>query len=211
MKTYIWFFPTRVFHWFLAIGFVFAWFSGDFEYLRNLHYAFGAYVGVLLFLRLLYGFFGPVHSRFSDFPVGLKQQRDYLHSFTGKIKDYAGHNPVASVVMILIILAGTASAITGYLYYSALIKAGGAVTELPIGKVHHVLSTLFLILVGFHLLGLIVDTLARKDSGNLRSIFTGYKSIEAKEGKLNLFQKVFAVIWLLLPFLFFYLAYHLPV
>ena len=211
MKTQIWLLPTRIFHWFLAIGFALAWFSGDFEYIRNLHYAFGAFVGALLFLRMLYGLFGPAYSRFSDFPVGIRQQLEYLRSFAGKIKEYAGHNPVASVVMIFILLAGTGSAVTGYLYYSALVKAGGAVTSLPIGNVHHVFSVFFLILVGFHLVGIVTDTLVRKDAGNLRSIFTGYKSVPVAEVKLTLFQKVFAVLWLVLPFLFFYLAYRLPV
>lgn len=210
MRTYIWSLPTRVFHWLLAIGFVFAWFSGDFEYLRNLHYAFGAYVGVLLFLRLLYGFFGPRHSRFADFPMGLKHQAEYLWSISGKVKDYAGHNPVASVVMILIVLSGTGAALTGFFYYNALIRLDGEVMKLFIGDLHHVLSLIFLILVGLHLAGLIWDALIRKDSGNLRSMFTGYKQIQAEDGELTIFQKIFAVFWMVLPVYFFYLAWRLP-
>jgi cytochrome b len=211
MRTYIWSLPTRAFHWFLAFGFVFAWFSGDFEYLRNLHYAFGAYVGVLLFLRLLYGFIGPRHSRFSDFPIGLKHQSEYLWSITGKVKDYAGHNPLASVIMILIILTGIVAAVTGYIYYTSLVKLAGELKELRIGSLHHIFSTLFLILVMLHLAGVIADVVLRKDAGNFRSMFTGYKPLKAEEGELNLSQKIFALVWMLLPFFFFYLAFLLPV
>jgi cytochrome b len=211
MKTYIWFLPTRVFHWLLAFGFVFAWFSGDFQYIRNLHYAFGAYVGVLLLLRFPYGFFGPAYSRFADFPMGLKHQKEYLLSMKGRAKEYAGHNPVAAVIMLLMIVVGVATALTGYFYYTALVRLNGAVAEIPAGKWHHIGSTVFMALVLLHLVGLFADAIKRKHAGNLRSMITGYKPLEAKEGKMTGFQMLYAVVWMLLPFLFFYLAYRLPV
>lgn len=210
MKSYIWSFPTRAFHWLLAFGFVLAWFSGDFEYFRNLHYAFGAYAGALLLLRFLYGFFGPAYSRFSDFPMGWKHQKEYLLSLKGRAKEYAGHNPVASLIMLLMILSGVAAAISGYIYYSALAKSAGSTVELPSGSWHHLCSKVFLILVLVHLAGLVADTLKRRHTGNLRSMFTGYKPLEAEAGEMTTFQRVYAVIWMLLPFLFFYLAYRLP-
>ncbi len=203
--------PTRVFHWLLAFGFLFAWFSGDFEYIRNLHYAFGAYVGVLLLLRIPYGFFGPAYSRFSDFPLGWKHQIEYLRSMRGRPKDYAGHNPAASWIMVLMMLSGVAAAISGFIYYNALARSAGNAVGLPSGSWHHLSSKVFLILVLVHLAGIFADAAKRKHAGNLRSMFTGYKPLEAPEGEMTLFQKVFALVWLLLPFLFFYLAYHLPV
>jgi hypothetical protein len=42
-------------------------------------------------------------------------------------------------------------------------------------------------------------------------MFTGYKPLKAEEGELNLSQKIFALVWMLLPFFFFYLAFLLPV
>lgn len=210
MKTTVWTLPTRAFHWFLAFGFLFAWFSGDFEYFQNLHYAFGAYVGMLLFLRILFGIVGPRYSRFSDFPIGWKQQVMYIRSISGRIKEYAGHNPVASVIMILMILSGIAAALSGYFYYTALVRLSGEMKELPVGNLHHFFSTLFLILVGLHLAGLVADTLLRRDAGNLRSMFSGNKPLQAENADLSLVHKLFALVWLVLPFYFFYLAYHLP-
>jgi cytochrome b len=134
-----------------------------------------------------------------------------LWSITGKVKDYAGHNPLASVIMILIILTGIVAAVTGYIYYTSLVKLAGELKELRIGSLHHIFSTLFLILVILHLAGVIADVVLRKDAGNFRSMFTGYKPLKAEEGELNLSQKIFALVWMLLPFFFFYLAFLLPV
>ena len=106
MKSYIWTLPTRLFHWLLAIGFVIAYLLPDFKDFRSYHFAFGAFVGVLLFLRLLLGLFGPKYSHFRDFPIGIGCQFEFMQTFFSKTKVYAGHNPVASLVMLLIFLLG---------------------------------------------------------------------------------------------------------
>ncbi|MEI6697231.1 MAG: cytochrome b/b6 domain-containing protein [Bacteroidota bacterium] len=212
MRTYIWTFPTRIFHWLLAISFTTAFILGDFDNLENFHFAFGAFVGILLFFRLLFGVFGPIYSKFTDFPIGWKSQKEFITTYFSKSKIYAGHNPAASVIMLFILLVGFICSISGYLLYAnknEIFSIG--INEDFLKESHEVVANLFLVLVGIHLLGIISDVLFHYKTGSLQSIFTGYKNIETKSAKLNGFHKVFIVLWLIIPFYFFYLAYGLKI
>lgn len=212
MRTYIWTLPTRIFHWLLAIGFTTAYILGDLDNFKNLHFAFGAFVGALIIFRLLFGLFGPTYSNFKDFPVGLKNQIEFIKTYFSKTKIYAGHNPSASVIMILILLTGLICGISGYLSYGTenkILNIG--INEEFLGESHEVLANLFLILIGIHLLGIVGDILFHGKTGTFQSIFTGYKNTETKNAKLNNFHKAYIFLWLIVPFYIFYLAYGLPV
>lgn len=212
MKTYIWTLPTRIFHWLLAIGFTAAYILSDVDNYENLHFAFGAFVGTLVFFRLLFGLFGPTYSNFKDFPIGLTNQVEFIKSYFSKTKTYAGHNPSASIVMILILLTGLFCSISGFFLYATennLLNVG--FSEDFFEEAHEILANLFLILIGIHILGVIGDTIFHGKTGTLQSIFTGYKNVNTDNAKLNNFQKSFIFLWFLVPFYFFYLAYVLPV
>jgi cytochrome b len=207
MKTYIWGLPTRLFHWLLAIGFAAAYLLADADNLKNLHFAFGAFTGTLLFFRLLFGFFGPKYSRFSDFPMGIKNQIEFAKTFFAKTKEYAGHNPAASVVMLLIILVGILCSFSGYLIYSTENKIFSLGFDPDfLEEAHEVLANIFLILVGMHLLGILADTLFHSKTGTLKSMFTGYKNVQAENVRLNSFQKIFGFLWLIIPVVMFIYA-----
>lgn len=212
MKTYIWTAPTRIFHWLLAVGFTVAFILGDFDNLSNLHFAFGAFVGVLLLFRVLFGLFGPTYSAFKDFPIGMKSQREFINSFFSKGKTFAGHNPAASVIMLSIFFVGIICSMSGYFLYANennVLNIG--MNEDALEDLHEITANLFLILVVIHLLGVLAESFFHKKTGTLQSIFTGYKNIESKSAKLNGFHKIFMVLWLIVPFYASYLAYSLPV
>ncbi|MFZ4741578.1 MAG: cytochrome b/b6 domain-containing protein [Bacteroidales bacterium] len=211
MRTYIWTFPTRIFHWLLAIGFVTSYILGNYENYENLHFAFGAFVVILLIFRLLFGIFGPTYSNFKDFPINLKSQKEFITSYFSKTKIYAGHNPAASIIMLLILIVGLICGISGYLLYSANNGLSIGINEDILEESHEVLANLFLILAGIHLLGILADALFHGKTGTLQSIFTGYKNIESKSARLNGFHKVFIILWLIIPFYAFYLAYGLQI
>ncbi|MEI8049468.1 MAG: cytochrome b/b6 domain-containing protein [Bacteroidota bacterium] len=212
MRTYIWTLPTRIFHWLLAIGFTSAYILGDIDNFSNLHFAFGAFVGALIIFRLLFGLFGPAYSRFKDFPVGLKKQIEFFRTYFLNTKFYAGHNPTASVVMLLILLNGLICGISGYLLYateSNVLNIG--INEEFLKESHEVFANVFLVLIGLHLLGIIGETLFHGKTGTLQSIFTGYKNIDTQNATLNNYQKAYIILWFIVPFYFFYLAYGLQI
>jgi cytochrome b len=212
MKNYIWTIPTRLFHWLLAISFAAAYILGESDELKNLHFAFGVFVGVLIFFRLLYGLFGPKYSHFRDFPIGLKKQTEFIKTFFSNTKHYAGHNPLASLVMLGIFIVGFACSISGFLIYATEnntlnINLGDDFLE----GAHEITANLFLALVFIHLIGIIADVIFHGKNGTMRSIFSGYKNIESENVKLNISQKFFSILWFIIPFIFFYWAYGLQI
>ena len=81
----VWDLFVRVFHWTVAIGFFVAYFTEDGPI--TLHVWAGYLVGALVVLRVVWGFLGPQHARFSDFvwPAGvvLRYLRDLARSAAG--------------------------------------------------------------------------------------------------------------------------------
>ncbi len=212
MRTYIWTIPTRVFHWLLAIGFATTYILGEFDDLGNLHFAFGAFVGTLIFFRLIFGLVGPRYSNFKDFQIGFNNQRTFISTYFLKEEKYAGHNPAASVIMLSILLVGIFCSISGYLLYANENTAFNVgINEDFLEESHGVLAITFLVLVIIHLSGILADTIFHSKTGTILSIFTGYKNIEAENTRLNVFHKTFALLWLIIPFFLFYFAYGLPV
>ena len=209
MKTLIWTLPTRIFHWLLALGFTTTYILGDFEENMNFHFAFGAFVGVLILFRILFGLIGPKYSNFRDFPIGLNHQKAFVKSYFSK-NTYVGHNPFGSLVMLSILLIGLLCGISGYLLTvgpNNILNIIGN-NEL-LEEIHEVLANVFLGLVIMHLLGVLLDAVFHWKTGTLISIFNGYKNVEVENVKLNIFQKAFSVLWFIIPFIFFYLAFGL--
>ncbi|MBG0782356.1 MAG: cytochrome b/b6 domain-containing protein [Bacteroidales bacterium] len=212
MKSYIWTLPTRVFHWSLAIAFTTTYILGDFDKFENLHFAFGAFVGSLILFRIIFGIIGPKYSNFKDFPIGLKHQKGFIKDYFSKAKNYAGHNPTAAVVMLLIFIIGLICSISGYLLYATennVLSLG--IQDDSLKEVHEVLANTFLILVIAHLLGILGDIMFHKKTGTFQSIFTGHKNIEASNAKLNTFHKIYVLFWFIVPLYLFFLAYNLPI
>jgi len=212
MKTYIWTLPSRVSHWLMAFGFAIAYILSDFESFQNYHFAFGILVGFLAFFRLLFGFFGPKYSHFRDFPIGFKNQIEFAKTFFTNSKVYAGHNPAASMIMIGIFITAIVTSISGYLLYgteNAVFNLGYKAHFFK--EIHEVAANIFLVLVILHLLGTIADTVFHSKNGTLKSIFTGYKSVDAENAQLSSAHKIFSILWFIVPFIFFYLAYNFPI
>ncbi len=99
---------VRLFHWSLVIGFFVAWLSG--EELARTHLLAGYVVTGLLVFRLVWGFVGTRHARFSDFLYPPAEIIAYLKSLvSGSPRRYLGHNPAggAMILLLLVSLSGT--------------------------------------------------------------------------------------------------------
>ena len=80
---------VRVFHWSVAVGFFIAYFTEDDAML--LHVWAGYVVGAL---RVLWGFIGPQHARFSDFIYSPFTGWKYLAALVAfRGKRHLGHSP----------------------------------------------------------------------------------------------------------------------
>ncbi len=93
---------VRIGHWLLVGGVLTAYASGD--DFQDIHIIAGYTVAGVVVFRLVWGFIGTKHARFSDFVRSPKTVFDYLGSLLkGRGKRYIGHNP-AGAAMILALL-----------------------------------------------------------------------------------------------------------
>jgi len=110
IEVHVWDLFVRIFHWSLVAAFLIAYFIEAEDETVAIHVWAGYAVGGLVFLRILWGFTGPKHARFSDFLFGpFAAIRYLLDSFRGRAKRYLGHSPAGAwmVFMLLIGLSGT--------------------------------------------------------------------------------------------------------
>lgn len=218
MKTYIWTLPTRLFHWLLAISFAAAYLLGGEENYLSLHAALGSLIGALIVFRILQGFTGPRYARFRDFPVSPASIRSFITNMKQSKATHPGHNPLASVIMLCIMLAALVSACSGMLILASGETGIFGFRMTPgfdkdvFEEFHEIVTTVFLVLVGIHLTGILADTLFHRANGTILSIFTGYKNVSAQNARLTSAQKVFSVLWLAVPLaIFAYVLLYQPV
>lgn len=126
---------VRVFHWTLAVGFFVAYFSEDVLWL---HVWTGYLIGVLILMRIVWGFIGPQHARFSDFAFSPKSVLAYLADLVRfKAIRHLGHSP-AGAVMVWALLAGVLAIVgSGLVLHALEDDAGplaGFVSILPTGE-----------------------------------------------------------------------------
>lgn len=124
---------VRVFHWSVALAFFVAYVSDD-DWL-TIHVWAGYTIGVLVVLRIVWGFVGPKHARFSDFVTGpWTAWRYLLDLFAFRARRHLGHSP-AGGIMVLLLLAGLLATVWSGLELHAIENNAGplAATTTPVG------------------------------------------------------------------------------
>lgn len=153
----LWDLPTRLFHWLIVICVCVSWWSGeqgDFDW----HSWSGYTVIVLVLFRLIWGFIGSQHSRFSDFLRGPTTVRDYLR---GNSVGSPGHNPLGGwsvLVLLSLLLIQAVSGLfnsddvmfQGPFYYAA----SGQLRD-NMGVIHEFVFYVLLGFIALHLLAVI--------------------------------------------------------
>jgi cytochrome b len=172
---------VRVAHWLLVAGFFLAYFTED--DLLTAHVWAGYLVGVIVLLRVVWGFVGPEYARFSSFVCGPGKAVGYLVGLLRRrAARYLGHSPAggAMVILLLICLAATVwSGLTVYAYDQgagplARIFAQGGAEEEFWEELHELLANFTLVLVGLHIAGVALASFAHREN-LVRAMLSGYK------------------------------------
>lgn len=116
-EVQVWDLGVRIFHWSLVALFTFAYLSGD--ELETLHAWSGYAIIALLVFRIIWGFVGSRHARFTDFIRGPKEVIGYLKSMkAGHPKRYLGHNPAGGAMVLLLLIGLSLVSYTGLKVYA---------------------------------------------------------------------------------------------
>lgn len=195
---------VRIGHWMLVIAFFTAYLSGDDFF--SIHKWAGYVVAAYLLIRIIWGLVGTRHARFTDFVHGPGAVFGYLRGLmSGKVREYAGHNPAGGAMVIALLFSLLVTASSGMALYAVEENAGplaGIVTEetfAPLASafaehedehgareesgaedllegVHKTFVYITLTLIGLHLAGVIASSLVHRE--NLaRAMVTGRKRV----------------------------------
>ena len=159
---------VRAFHWSLVGLFVVAYATA--EDADGLHRFAGYCIAALLALRVVWGFIGSRHARFTDFVRSPRAVLAYLKlAGTHRAPRYLGHNPAGGAMTLALMAMVGGICWTGHL----MTTSTGWGSEALEG-VHAALANGTLLLIGLHLLGnLFSSVLHREDL--TRSMITGLK------------------------------------
>jgi cytochrome b len=179
-EVYVWDPFVRIFHWTLVVAFTVAYLLTGEDVLK-VHVWAGYVVGALVVARVIWGFMGPEHARFSDFVyspgASLRYVRDLI---LFKAERHLGHSPGGGAMVVTLLIFLAATVITGLVVYGGDQQAGplaGMFTKEfgeSFEEAHEVIANITLGLVIAHIAAVILASFVFRE--NLpRAMITGYK------------------------------------
>ncbi len=182
---------VRIGHWLLVLGFAVAYLSAEEENgtPSAWHVWAGYAIGVVILLRLLWGFVGTRYARFSDFVYRPAQVLRYLLDLPlGRAGRFLGHSPAGGAMTIVLLLSLAATVATGIMAYgdrghgplagaslgvvsSATAEAGESSSSGDgegggggAAEIHGALASITLVLIGLHLLGVGIASVVHREN-----------------------------------------------
>jgi cytochrome b len=165
----VWDLFVRVFHWLLVAGFA----VNYFELVREgklAHQVIGYVVLGLVAARILWGFFGSRHARFSSFIARPSEVLQYIGDMLAhRSRRHVGHNPAGAAMVLALLAVTILVGATGWLSTTDWFFGSDFMEE-----AHEILANLMLALAGLHILGVIHASWRHRENLVL-SMVTGRK------------------------------------
>ena len=178
-QIYVWDRFVRLFHWTLVAAFTVAYLTEE-DWL-TVHVWAGYLVGGLIVVRVIWGFVGPAHARFSDFVYrpgeALRYVRDLLLL---RAQRHLGHSPGGGAMVVLLLVLLAATVVTGLVVYGGDQQAGplaGMFTKEfgeSFEEVHELIANITLAFIIAHVAAVVFASFAYREN-LVRSMLTGYK------------------------------------
>jgi cytochrome b len=159
---------VRIFHWSLVALFIVAFVTGD--EIERVHIAVGYTIAGLVVARIVWGFTGPHHARFSNFVRRPAETIDYMRkAVRGGAPRYIGHNPAGGLMTIALLGMILAISGTGFMMTTSAFWGAEWVEDLHEGLVYATMG-----LIALHVAGVIVTSIEHREN-LVRAMITGRK------------------------------------
>lgn len=184
VTTLVWDIPVRFFHWALVLLIGFSWLSGEMEWMEWHLYSGYAVLALVLF-RVVWGFVGSTHARFSDFIYGPGALIAYIRTLPSRTAaKFAGHNPLGGISVVLILLCVLVQTGTGLFSNDDILTEGPLYKHITkelsdwLTTIHKYNFNVLLGLIGVHI-GAVLYYLFYKSENLIKPMFTGRKQLPA--------------------------------
>ena len=167
-RVKVWDPVIRLFHWTVALGCI-----ANLTLLRevkSVHRYVGYAILAAVAIRLVWGFIGTPHARFSDFTPSPARLLGYLKALARRQEPrYVGHNPAGAVMMFALIGLVTACGITGWMMGLDAFWGVGWVETL-----HEGAANIILVMAILHVLAALMESWRHRENLVLAMV-TGLK------------------------------------
>ena len=121
--VYVWDPLVRFSHWVVLAAFFIAYFTED-DFMTA-HVWAGYTVATLVVVRVIWGFAGSKHARFSDFVRSPGETLRYIGTLaSGHARRYIGHNPAGAAMVLALLLSLAGNTVAGFMLYAIEEDAG---------------------------------------------------------------------------------------
>lgn len=180
----VWDIPVRLFHWILVVLIAFSWLSNKMDWMTWHMYS-GYTILTLILFRILWGFVGSTHARFTDFIHGPRALIGYIRTLPSRTAaKFAGHNPLGGISVVLILLCVLVQAGTGLFANDDIINEGPLYKHVSkelsdwLTTIHKYNFNVLLALIGVHVAA-VLYYLIWKSENLIKPMFTGSKQLPA--------------------------------
>jgi cytochrome b len=185
----VWDLPLRLFHWLLVATLVGSWVTHELGTAAiQWHMRLGYTALGLVTFRLIWGFVGSRHARFSSFLTGAHQVRSYARSWlSGRPPPVAGHSPMGGWAVVAMLVAVGLQGISGLFQSDDFLVEGPWHHAAPewlrdlMHEIHEFNFNVLLFLVVLHL-SVIALYRWRLKSDLVRAMITGRRRVDAGAG-----------------------------
>jgi cytochrome b len=172
-RVKVWDLPLRLFHWVLVIAIAVAFLSSEEDSaLNDWHVLSGWVAAVLIVFRLVWGFIGGEHSRFSDFIRPSRIAHHLSGLARGEREPSLGHNPLGGVAVVVLLALTAVTLWTG--------AFGGEAAE----ELHEVIAWVLLAMIALHVIAVIVMSMLEREN-LVRAMVTGDKPSTRHPGAVD--------------------------
>jgi cytochrome b len=169
----VWDLPLRLFHWTLVAAIAVAFLSAEEgSALNDWHVLSGWVAAILIAFRLVWGFVGGEHSRFSDFIRPSRIPAHISGLLRGRSEADLGHNPLGAVAVVILLALTAATVWTG--------AFGGEAAE----ELHEVIGWTLLAMILLHIIAVVVMSVIERENLG-RAMVTGGKPAERHPGAVD--------------------------